>query len=1819
MSNNQFNRSSAPPGESALIPNESDAVPHRELKMPRLADMIVSSKRETLEAAVLEQTSESQGNYFIPRELESATFTPAPEFVVSQDSEDQVMASFFQTHNIESEVVPHHSYKSYEPSYLVQHLVNSLLARDIAGFKYQFKPAKPIHPFEFYAQKALWMLGVLSTSSFDPVTRKLKRQITDANLNGQPLTILQLLVQEWREYICNLVSTGDVHSEWYSPDPDLDPRQYYQINLGGGRAYFKVPLGLRALNHPELLLSDYVIDYYYVEQALVYFIRNPPSRSQQIGVVDFLETNPEEVYSFETLLARGQGFRDTQSSRKGRIPKRTLPEDGAVTPVNKKKDTSKGKSSSKSSKSAGNHTPPVEVNIRSSVAEKSMLGPHTTTIEDDVRSMVSDNTRVSSGTGTRTNNGEFSVRFNMAAIKMTAAKFRPAQISDDPNPISSLFSFFSIPATSVEVGDLIVSTSDVMVDPVGPGDLGHFGLIFQRVQQVGARGELRAFELSPLWFVELDSLEDDEQREAVLGTPGKWVGPFVHVVIADAAFFDREQSSNVPQGFEIISTQLSRVDPNPPGSGSLQRGTGSMVFPPRLQTSSSFTQSQDSPNIPLPVTTQSVSSSVTMSTLVTEAPGGYRICGLFFRKSVKPEEAFKTIGFRRCVFSDSRVTEFTEAEGAPFLPHGTVISNLMSKYVEYTSSCDMNASDEEIVSQGFDPDYLCISQWPLVTQCPIFSIPELFNHFIRFNKECFGRDGVIGLQNFLVVGRELYPGWDAHLYNTVIQEALRNLSITFSICFGSQWEGSLDGVVRMVQNYRVKYHNLYHWDLISRALYKFFNVIGHDKSIEFPRDFPDGSLGNKSNPDLVKKFFVFLVQRNMSSASVEGCSKFMDTLRMQPTTSIGYMVSPPSHPAFQYSSKNNLLSKASIVGPGVSDNSKKNKRKDRKKISSKDRGTTNENSVTTSSDVKDKSITCMMDFVYHNQLRVSFVKGSIIPCRKGSSCPFAHHEEIASWPSEKIWDGLKGAPQFKPPKERCLSPPRSPSDSEGDVEYILSLPNMCGETVDTERKYSSVIDMDPVNLLNLLPGRYLSPPISPSDSEGELESFVVQPPMGDILSFSSPVTREYDPPPSPKKALPVVGESFRRGEDVEFIQDSYVSGTGLSSSEVCRAKVNSMFAVARDFFQGSDLTVELILELLNQCVKAEDLVYNNINAVEWAEDFHFPPSVADRDWKDLEEFSFNLSALVEHRHSLVRPQRFNRDRFNCWNDPEERDQLESLVDGMVIHHPPFPSFYPSGKPQALRKTYRDVAPAVNRMVFDLHKKGAVLILPTDKLIRAVPDLHYSVTSWATKKGKPQGRLIMDPSFSESGVKSLNSPQTKDLVKQAWGTIQHPTLIDLVDMILDMTDRYGMVDVALWKQDLSNAFGLLDVHPESARLVASSLGDNLTYLYLIGFFGWSGTPYAFDVITRTLRRRISREVEGRMTMYVDDILGCSRLANLRTDMETSANLARTLLGPNAMAADKEQWGRKLDMLGWSFDLDLGVVFIADHNFYKTFYGFFNVNTGSPVMFKDLEKLASWASRYVAIAPSMKPHVLGLYASLGSSYRGRGPVTLSEDAIQDILVWRCFLSAAWLQPRHFAREFESFRRKKVEFLVSFDASLSGLGIVIEPTIGTGKEEVIQVFPLPFDLANDPSYQNTVEFLAVLVATCHLVRNGRRGVGVLFKGDSRTALAWAADLSFRGTSVRKASILFAFIVSRFNIQVVDTIHIPGVDNDIPDAISRDLDVSKLGVRWRESFREGSILEIDESVMRILTLCSPKSSLNTNVDYISFWNEAMSEVLEW
>ena len=57
---------------------------------------------------------------------------------------------------------------------------------------------------------------------------------------------------------------------------------------------------------------------------------------------------------------------------------------------------------------------------------------------------------------------------------------------------------------------------------------------------------------------------------------------------------------------------------------------------------------------------------------------------------------------------------------------------------------------------------------------------------------------------------------------------------------------------------------------------------------------------------------------------------------------------------------------------------------------------------------------------------------------------------------------------------------------------------------------------------------------------------------------------------------------------------------------------------------------------------------------------------------------------------------------------------------------------------------------------------------------------------------------------------------------------------------------------LWKMDLANAFGLLFLDADSAPLMAFELTGQITALYIAGILGWTGTRFAFDPVSRSLR-------------------------------------------------------------------------------------------------------------------------------------------------------------------------------------------------------------------------------------------------------------------------------------------------------------------------------------------------------------------------------
>ena len=109
------------------------------------------------------------------------------------------------------------------------------------------------------------------------------------------------------------------------------------------------------------------------------------------------------------------------------------------------------------------------------------------------------------------------------------------------------------------------------------------------------------------------------------------------------------------------------------------------------------------------------------------------------------------------------------------------------------------------------------------------------------------------------------------------------------------------------------------------------------------------------------------------------------------------------------------------------------------------------------------------------------------------------------------------------------------------------------------------------------------------------------------------------------------------------------------------------------------------------------------------------------------------------------------------------------------------------------------------------------------------------------------------------------------------------------MILKEQSRVGYDNLVLWKMDLANAFGLLDIRASDSHKMAYAISGNITVIYIRGMFGWAGTPFAFQVISRTLRRLIIQTIHGLLLIYVDDLLGVSSICDVDHFIDNNVNL------------------------------------------------------------------------------------------------------------------------------------------------------------------------------------------------------------------------------------------------------------------------------------------------------------------------------------------
>ena len=583
---------------------------------------------------------------------------------------------------------------------------------------------------------------------------------------------------------------------------------------------------------------------------------------------------------------------------------------------------------------------------------------------------------------------------------------------------------------------------------------------------------------------------------------------------------------------------------------------------------------------------------------------------------------------------------------------------------------------------------------------------------------------------------------------------------------------------------------------------------------------------------------------------------------------------------------------------------------------------------------------------------------------------------------------------------------------------------------------------------------------------------------------------------------------------------------------------------------------------------------------------------------EADEAMIRASGMSLERAASVKmgpdlPNRLSAERVHRLlpNNPE-RNKLLSIARGVPVVVPP--GFVPNGSGgeiPALRRKYVMGAPAVNRSNYEAYiRKSRALLVSKPFAERylmgeeALKPLQLSPLGWAASK-KVAGRPTTDCSDggSQPGNLPLNSVWTKEQCDVMWGKITHPTIETFARMVLQFFRRVNedahaagqppvqWSDIVLWKMDICGAYNLISFRPEDVHLLASETDDEKIIIFLVGTFGWCGTPAAFHVVTRAIVFELKARLTGDAEMYVDDVGGVCLRHDLAADMATAQKVIEGLLGPGSLAEDKtetsDQHDGSLTLIGYTLDLTRALVTVSERNILKAVYEFLAVNYEATVPVKTMERLASLGSRYSGICLYLRPFTRALY----NAYKGHGQhisVRLLADARRAIRVFRLFLILTAVDARRFARSLVSFDLRPSGLIVEFDACLTGIGVIWYYRYPDGREICLGFFARNLHALNfgvDSSFQNICEFFAVTLGIVGLelltlpedvaVQSGT----VELRGDSMSALVWASEERYKSDLVGNAAVAYTLTCVSREIRPGQMTHLSAEENWRTDDLSR------------------------------------------------------------
>ena len=402
-------------------------------------------------------------------------------------------------------------------------------------------------------------------------------------------------------------------------------------------------------------------------------------------------------------------------------------------------------------------------------------------------------------------------------------------------------------------------------------------------------------------------------------------------------------------------------------------------------------------------------------------------------------------------------------------------------------------------------------------------------------------------------------------------------------------------------------------------------------------------------------------------------------------------------------------------------------------------------------------------------------------------------------------------------------------------------------------------------------------------------------------------------------------------------------------------------------------------------------------------------------------------------------------------------------------------------------------------------------------------------------------------------------------------------------------------------------------------MTTRLMSGIVFAFFQGNFGWTGMPFAFQVIVRVLLVCIMAVIRGVVQMFVDDLIGGGHTDTWEADRSAAITIMQALLGPDAEEPSKRESTadnieRSITILGWDFCLSTWTVDVAKRNRMKALFVFWAFNIDEPIEMERWEAMCSMAQRYSCVYRELGVLMGDLYSARPIFTERRHKRRMTKRAREAILLWRVFFIRTEIQIRAgipTGRSIESFRPRQPPVVVEFDGSPKGIGVrlfSVHEGLETLVEEWGAIAPFAAELHNDSQYQNAMEIAA---ATCGLIRAVERwgkNLSVLFRGDSVTALEWLSDdmSSFQSYRARGSAILLVILRQEYGVYVNPrNTHLPKEQNTRADALSRGFSLQRIGDVPMHTSTAGT------TFMESLVRCNPLTQSSTSAEICLRWQD--------